>query len=319
MPDTAAGKAVKCKCGKQFRVPGGSPAAAGGSPKPAAPNTAPNTAAKQAAARPQPQQRPAATSPTAASPAAAPAPAAQAAPLPYNPFATQTPQSGGILDELTDSDFSGVKSVSIPGQASPAMNKSASASKLLDEAMSVSGDRSKGQTGPSGHGPRPGFLTFLGVINGLSALLFVGLMLLAFGLINMFSGADGLVPEGAGGTLYMLSMIILGSMAVLSLATSVACFVPSKASWYVVLVSYGWATASHIFNIISVVTEGEIGPDFGKLVGRLVFGIGIWAFLHNDSVRRFYATTEEPVWKPVVADVVGFAIGAGLGIAVLAL
>ncbi|MCA9136775.1 MAG: hypothetical protein KDB00_08450 [Planctomycetales bacterium] len=112
IPDSAAGKVVKCKCGKQLRAP--APAGATPQPQQATPRQpAPRQPAPQRTAAPQPSP---------------------AAPVPYSPFPAPAPAgSGGIFDELTDSDLSGVKAVKIPGREqrkAPTANEQ----KLLQEA-----------------------------------------------------------------------------------------------------------------------------------------------------------------------------------------
>lgn len=116
IPDSAAGKVVKCKCGKQLRAP-----AAKGAADPAnqsAPKAAP---APKAAAAPQ---RTAAPQPSPAAPA----------PVPYSPFPAPAPKGdGGIFDELTDTDLSGVKAVQVPGKEQR-LAPSANEQKLLQAA-----------------------------------------------------------------------------------------------------------------------------------------------------------------------------------------
>lgn len=167
--------------------------------------------------------------------------------------------------------------------------------------------------------PRPGFLTFLGVINGLGAIVFIALILITLGFLDMVAAAEGMADDDAVGTLRVIAIVGLGSLAAMSLATAVACFVRGKLSWYVVLVSYGWAAANHIFTLIDSVTADEIDPTIARTIGRMVFGFGIWAFLHGPSVRSFYGTNEEPVWRVVAFDLLGISIGAGFGIAALVL
>ena len=95
IPDSAAGKVVKCKCGKQLRAPA----------KP--------TSASPARPQPTPQQAPSAAPLQPANPAIPGATApANAAP--------------SIFDELTDTDLSGIKAVQVPGkkqQRAPSTNE----------------------------------------------------------------------------------------------------------------------------------------------------------------------------------------------------
>jgi uncharacterized RDD family membrane protein YckC len=98
IPDSAAGKVVKCTCGKQLRAPGVAST-------PASPSQPPPQQPSQA----RPQQRP----------------------------APQRPAGGGgfdpgIFDELTDQDLQPVSAVHRPGQARPAAAPS-TGGKLLQQ------------------------------------------------------------------------------------------------------------------------------------------------------------------------------------------
>ena len=91
IPEAAAGKVVKCPCGKQLRAPGG--------------------AAKTAS---KPQQRPAAK--RAATPAPQQARPTPARPTAQRPPAQPAPSSDSLFDDLTDQDLQPVKSVRTPGE-----------------------------------------------------------------------------------------------------------------------------------------------------------------------------------------------------------
>ncbi|MGB7346061.1 MAG: hypothetical protein WBD20_17720 [Pirellulaceae bacterium] len=112
IPEAAAGKIVKCPCGKQLRAPGGakSPAAA----------AKPTAAPKKAAARPaQPAARPA----QPAAKAAQPRPA-----QPQRPAPVAAPSlDDDLFGELTENDLAPVKSVYSPGQKAPVAAGSPSA------------------------------------------------------------------------------------------------------------------------------------------------------------------------------------------------
>ena len=84
IPDSAAGKVVKCPCGKQLRAP-----AASGAPAAARPAAAPAAPRQPVAKRP-------------------------AAPAPVAPTSFD---GGGFFDELTESDLQPVKAVNMPGRA----------------------------------------------------------------------------------------------------------------------------------------------------------------------------------------------------------
>ena len=295
IPDTAAGKVVKCQCGKQMRAPGGpaKSAPAPQAPRPQAP----------AAQRPTPQS---------------PGPAQTASGGYVSPFA-QPPQqaSGGILDELTDTDLAPVKAVTMPGAKAPVQKHGAATEKLLREASGNSDRRAEGMLA-SGEAPRPGLLTFIGVVNGFWGFIAIGLLLLFVGVVGMVEALEGQIPGAAEGVAFFLITGALSVGAITSFATCIACFTRGAVSWYIVLFSYGWGLADRIFQAIQLLMEGENAGLVGKGIGILI-GIGVWAWLHGEEVRAFYGTDSEKVWKIVVADVAGFICAGALWGAIMAL
>ncbi len=105
VPETAAGKIVKCRCGKQLRAPGGG----GAAPAQAAPT-------QRAAAQPVQQLRP------QAKPAAQPAKPVAQANVGGSHF------DNDLFDELTEDDLQPVKAVKRPGTAQSSGPKGVSAS-----------------------------------------------------------------------------------------------------------------------------------------------------------------------------------------------
>lgn len=287
IPDSAAGKVVKCKCGKQLRAP---------SPKAAAP----------------------AAQPSAQTPAQ-PAPPSAAAPAPYDPFASTTPaKTGTIFDELTDTDLTPVKAVQIPGAKAKVAPPSANASKLLNEAI-AGGDRRAEGVMLSGEAPRPPFLIFLGVINWMAALFYIGLVFLFVGLVSAAPAMEGQIPMELAGVLLYLFAIMFGVMGLLSLATGIACFLRGKIAWYVVLVSYGWSLAFNIFDVVLKATGDDPGMGIIKGIGGILVGAAIWFWLHGEDVRDYYQIRNEPIWRTVLFDISGFITAGGLGVAIMLL
>ncbi|MCG8652104.1 MAG: zinc-ribbon domain-containing protein, partial [Pirellulales bacterium] len=124
IPDSAAGKVVKCPCGKQLRAP------AAAAPTQAAGSSRPQPAAQRPSA-----QRPVAQRPAAPSPGVDP----------------------GIFDELTDNDLQPVTAVAQPGRAEPTA-PSSTGGRLLQQY--ASGDVRE-DAGKPESGKRPGLLIFL--------------------------------------------------------------------------------------------------------------------------------------------------------------
>ncbi len=147
VPDSAAGKVVKCTCGKQLRAPGS-----------AAP------------------QQPAAQQPTGSRPATRPT-----SPQRPAPGAGGGGFDPGMIDELTDGDLQPVASVARPGRAT-AHAGSATGGKLLQQY--ASGDvRVSGATNQiAGAGTRlagaivDGLLQMLGVGIGIGCLVAIGVV-----------------------------------------------------------------------------------------------------------------------------------------------
>ncbi|NND96919.1 MAG: hypothetical protein HKN47_06275, partial [Pirellulaceae bacterium] len=121
IPETAAGKIVKCPCGTQLRAPGGGakatatkppagqkPAAKPAAQRPAAPKTAgPKPAAQKPAAQKPAGQKPAGTAQRPATPAAGGG------------------LDAGLFDELTESDLGTVAPVLSPGRQTRRSNAAA--------------------------------------------------------------------------------------------------------------------------------------------------------------------------------------------------
>ena len=285
IPDSAAGKVVKCKCGKQLRAP---------MPKGAAPGAAAPQATPPGGASPGFQSQPLASTP-GASPGAA--------------------GGSGLFDELTDTDLAPVKAVQVPGAKAAVKPPSASANKLLQEAVSGS-DRRGEALAMSGLPPRPGFLTFVGVVNGFWAVVLTGLMLLMFGAIAILPAIEDEIPEEDGAALY-LAATILALLALISIATAFACFIRSKGSWYIVLASYSWGFADRVMGIVADAMDDDVEFRIGRAIGGILFGAGVWAYMHGQDVRAFYQTESEPVGKIIAANVAGFVVGGALGAAAI--
>lgn len=265
--------------------------------------------------------------PGAAAPQATPpggaSPGFQSQPLASTPGAGLGASPGaaggsGLFDELTDTDLAPIKAVQVPGAKAAVKPPSANANKLLQEAVSGSDRRGEGML-MKGEAPRPPFLIFLGVINWMAALFYFGLMFLFIGLVDMgLEAMENEVPELTGLVFYLLAGM-MGVMAFLSAATGVACFMRGKFFWYVVLVSYGWALAFNIFDVVMKATGEDAGMNIIKGIGGIMVGAAIWFWLHGESVRDYYQIKEEPLWRTIVVDLSGFLVAGSLGAAILLL
>ncbi len=292
VPESAAGKVVKCPCGKQLRAPGGS---------------------ARAGAAQAPQQRPTTPQPQQARPQQRPAQPTQRPPQP------QASGGGGglgldpdIFDELTDGDMQPVQAVVRPGQQTNPYATTASSDQMLNQYASED-VRSTGSG--DGRGRKPGLLYFLGVINILWSLGFFLITLLLVGLVTMFADIDELFQADEVSLAAVVAATV--TMGLISAATAVACFWPAKGCWYILLFSYGYGFADRIFGAIGSAMEEEGGSRLiGAGIGILV-GLSFWAFMHGDEVRAHYRTRNAGIGGVVVADVLGVLVGCGLGAAVV--
>lgn len=139
IPDSAAGKVVKCTCGKQLRAPGVAST-------PVAPSQPPSQPPSQRPAQPRPQQ----------------------------PAAGGGGFDPGIFDELTDQDLQPVSAVHRPGQARPAAAPS-TGGKLLQQYAPTGGP---GYT-PAGNMQIAGVGARIGgaLVDGLFQMIGVGIAL----------------------------------------------------------------------------------------------------------------------------------------------
>ena len=159
IPETSAGKVVKCPCGKQLRAPGGGSAA----PSQAAP--AQRAATQPPAAQPS---RPQAT------PAAQPARPVAQANVGGSHFDSE------LFDELTDDDLQPVKAVNRPGTTRSSGPKGISAS----SPHAVAGDAAS----------RRSFLYVAGNIG-----LGVGAMAIGGGIIYWYMTSESSEEDSSGG------------------------------------------------------------------------------------------------------------------------
>ena len=291
IPDSAAGKVVKCKCGKQLRAPAAQ-GAQGAPSKPAAGQAAAGQAAAGQGTRP-PQPR-------------------RAAPAQSKPLAASMPPSG-LFDELTDEDLTPVKAVHQPGAKTAIKAPGASAAKLLDEAISGSDRRGEALT-MKGLAPRPVVLIIVGVLNILGSLFYFGTMLLLVGVVAMIPAVADEIPDADGNLLYLLAGG-LGIMGLMCIATGIACFLRGKVPWYIILFSYGWGFADRVMEVVRQAVDEDTDINIIKAVVGILVGVGLWGFMHSEDVRAYFQTEGEPTWRIVTVDAVGFVLGAGLGAA----
>lgn len=265
IPEAAAGKVVKCPCGKQLRAPGGGGAA--------------------------PAARPASNQSGPSLSKAAPKPAPRPAPSPGG----MGDFDASMLDELTETDLQPVKAVSQPGRV--AAPSTSGGSDALQRHASNS-DRQAEMLLSGNLAPLPPGLIFVAIINVCGALLPLGGALLLFGLMAALPIMDEM-DESDGITFFLIGtgLVVTG---LLYLISGICCFVRGKIPWYTLLASFAFGTVISIWSITTVLMEGE--ADFmliKDVLSLLIIDLGIWFWLFGEDVRAFFNTFEEPIGKVI--------------------
>lgn len=293
IPETAAGKVVKCKCGKQLRAP----AAKAGT-----------TAAKTSAPAAQPASRP----PAAAKPAAKRPPQPRPA-APKQPAAAAPPPAD-LFDDLTETDLGAVKAVHTPGLANP--YQAAASAGNTGHYMSDADAEGAGDLGP-----RPIPLILVAVHNILATLAYGALTVLMVGMLGLLAAAsttaeaEGAETQGdiaeiaAAGVVALVPIVIT---TVLSLACAVSCFVRGKLPWYILLFSYAMSSVMHVMSVVSSAMQGAWGR-FGGGLFILLLALTILAYLHIKAPRLYFAGPSLKVKSAITHDVLGVILGGCLG------
>lgn len=301
--DSAAGKVVKCQCGKQLRLPAVGASAA----------SQPGAASRPGAAS-QPGAATASRPNAAARPGTGAGPGVGARSAPANPRAS----GGGFFDvdaaafdELTDSDMKPIRGVETAAPAYPSPGPARAATNPYGPTAEVAPSDSKRKPGE-----RPGTLTFLGVVNGFWTVLYLLGVLVLFGLTAFF--ADFLAEDLEAGAAW--GLLVFGAVfaAACSLAITVACFVPKPACWYIVVFGYAFYFGDRVMGLVGAFQEDEA---FAKLLTRsivgLVVGLVFWAYLHGEEARAFYGVPSSRLKLAAIPDAIGLLIGLGLGAAII--
>ncbi|MCG8650300.1 MAG: hypothetical protein MI861_10735, partial [Pirellulales bacterium] len=159
-------------------------------------------------------------------------------------------------------------------------------------------------------------LIFLGIANILWAIIYLGGALLLLGLVSLIPALEEELPDGDAELMFIAIGGLL-ALGVLSVATTVACFVGKPPFWYIMLFSYGYGFADRVFGVVGRVMDGEAPRRIGGAVFGVVLGLSFWAFIHSDEVKAYYGTTKSSLVGLVIADVLGFGIGCAVAAAVV--
>jgi len=292
--DDLAGKKVKCPCGAVAL------AAAAANPTPvtskpalgpqksgtAASNPSrPGTAARPTSARPP--QGPAQPNKNAAPPnqgvSVRPAPGG----LPPSPFANNASDLSALFDELTPMDLQ-TKAERTEAAAAHAV---AHVDPLAAFRDTKGAKKSKTRV-PSG--PKPVGVIILAVLHflGAAGLTFTGIMyLVSPEVLNRAAGAELVQPIG---------LKILGgiSLAGAAMGAIVGTGLLSAQPW-------GWWTAitfykynffrQIIYSVIAIQTTGNAAFHVGRIVGGLLVGALVFAYLYRPKVRDFFVIKTNPL------------------------
>lgn len=268
IPDSAAGKVVKCKCGKQLRAP-----AAAGAAAPAA-QSRPAGQARPAAQASPAQARPAQPRPSGAGPAR---PAAAASP-PLAPAAVS-----GLFDELTDADLSGVKEVKVPGsevKRAPSANE-----KKVLAAAAQDYQKEKRETHNSYMaGAKKEIMSSIGIYVVLG-LLQVGVG--AFLLAGIEEQAEFMaMQEGAESVNTIFS--ILSTIFIIKICLGVVFFIASATFMALPMTSAIMAIITYVLGeIVSLIINPISLINIRSWIGRVVIFGGLIQAVNNASYFRF--------------------------------
>jgi hypothetical protein len=278
IPDAAAGKVVKCPCGKSLQVP-------------AAVARAPSSSVTAPRAQPVAAiQAPRSAAPSSTSKLSGPAPKL-AGPNPYavsNDF------------DLTETDLEPVRGVVRPGQskAAPKSNENELLRKYAKE---------EGGYENSIEGSHPAALKSMGGSNFMSAL-FDGFILL---LVMGFTSAMPIPPElGTAKGAMVVVMALFGGLDIAFLAgAGVSCFLPYRQCWFYLLFAYSFGFMVRLTIFISAL-RWESSLLWILIVSSWLIFSGITlAYLHTDEVRKFYETRKVSKQMMFLFDGIGILLG----------
>ena len=289
IPETAAGKVVKCKCGKQLRAPAAKTGA------PAAKPAAPAAAAKPTAQRPAPQ-RPAAQRPAPQPPAAAAPPALD------------------LFDDLTETDLGSVKAVHTPGLANP--YQAAAPAGGSGHYMSDANAEGAGELGP-----RPIPLILIAIHSVFGTLAYGALAVLMVGMLGLLAAATSTVEaetgEAQGATAEIaaagvVALVPIVITTVLGLACVISCFVRGKLPWFILLFSYAMSSVMHIMSVVASAMQAE-WMRLGGGIFFILLALTILTYLHAKAPRLYYAGASLKVKSAITHDILGAILGGCLG------
>ncbi len=272
IPDSAAGKVVKCSCGKQLRVP-------------AAKTAAPKAAAPKAAA----PQRPA---------AARPAPAAPAAPM------------GGdedFFNDLTETDLAPVKAVHQPGVKAATPSAGPSGMYLDGE---TGGGNQVPRPILMYLGAVYSFLTAAGFSLVMLALFgILGIFAAAAGPENEGSAEQkaAFATIAAMGT---IAAVPLGFKIVIEIAAGACCFLRGKGPYATIVFTYAFSAALASALAITHLVNGEFGPLVIWIPCDLLT-IAFLVFMYFEKPRSYFGDSVK-IKHAIIHTVLGIVGWAAL-------
>lgn len=291
VPGHLAGKAVKCPCGSQLKVP-----------------AAPAASAKVA---------PAAAAATATS-AKTPAAAGFGGGFGLG-------DNADLFDELTETDLAPK-----PNPYAFTQQKKAPSSSGNDMLSKYAADdvrkvgAAAGGAAAAASGDRPVGLIVLAVWNFIVAAGYALLGLALMGLLGIAAGAGaGDSSEGALlGAVVAGIGIVMFVLAGMSAGVGIAAFMPKPGAWAYILFAYGFGLGDRFGTVVTTfmgdgMAEGAQGVGQGA---GMFFGIAvttaILSYLWRPHVRAYFGSDSLPKAIPFVAIAVGFVIASGLVIGV---
>lgn len=291
-PQSAAGKAVRCKCGQIVQVPSPVASAVARSASAAIAAARPAAAAKVAAA----PRTTAVQSAAPKTPSPVPARTARATAAAATPAVAAT---GSIFDELTDSDWNRESPIK-RAYAPPPVSKDGA---VLKKYMGKEVVQSTNKSGT------PGGLIALSVLNFIGSIfyIFAGVAIVALVQVDaVMQQLEAVFPAiRLAATLFCAYFIAWG---IYLSVVGVGLLQRAPWGWCVAGVSYAHAAVDRCYYVVDSIMEGLPASRMIGMIGGVMVMLGIVGYIYKAETRRHFGV------KSMTPVIICAAIGIILAI-----
>lgn len=274
-PPSAAGKAVRCKCGQIVQVPNSATAAVARAASAASPAAARPIAAAQAATLTRP------TAAKSSQPAvAARAVRSQASAPSHTATSPSTAGTASLFDELTDADWQRESPIKRAYAPPPVSKDGAFLKQYIGKETATSS---------TSHGAIPGALIALSVLNFIGSVFYIlaGVAIVALVQVDELMQTLETVfpPIRVAATLFCAYFIAWG---IYLSVVGVGLLQRAPWGWCVAGVSYAHAAVDRCYYVIDAFIEGmPPGKIIGTIGGVLVL-FGIVSYIYKAETRKHF-------------------------------